>query len=114
MQVKVILGRPQGVRSAVAYRLTNDDGSYDKTLRESDGVPDDRLQVVVLKYPDVPVASPLTLVQSNNVGSLVVVSSVHPRRVMGETEMTTFVTNVPGEGEASTTFLSYPLEEALS
>lgn len=114
MQVKVILGRPQGVRSAVAYRLTNDDGSYDRILREADGVPDERLQVVTLEYSDVPVASPLTLAQVNDAGSLVAVSSVHPSRVMGEVEIRSFVTDASGKSEASTTFLSYPLEEALS
>src|SRR5690606_30069385 len=114
MQVKVILGRPQGVRSAVAYRLTNDDGSYDRILREADGVPDERLQVVTLEYSDVRVASPLTLAQVNDAGSLVAVSSVHPSRVMGEVEIRSFVTDASGKSEASTTFLSYPLEEALS
>lgn len=113
MALSLLLFRPDGARSGVAYELFNEDGSFRQRLSEPQASSelDETLQ---LDFTDVPMSSLLTLRQVSGAGTLDFMVKTPPASTLTSAPISVFIKELQPLAELTLSFLTYDLEGALS
>jgi outer membrane protein OmpA-like peptidoglycan-associated protein len=112
VKVSVLLFRPAGTRSGIAYELSNEAGTLKAVLDESHAsIEGESLR---LEFFDVPRDSPLTLRQLSNGGTLVLMTRMALASVSATFEQKALVTELAPRAEPTVDFLSYDTDQALT